>query len=220
MARKPHIPWEQLRLMVVLTLICAVSGGILALVNRATEPRIKAQAEQAVIRSLAFCLPGADEFEEVNVRPLLPQTDADKEVQAAFRGFANGVPAGVVLNVEVRGYGGPVGLMIGVTEDGRVAGIKVLNHSETPGLGSKITQERFLEQPALRKAGWEYPPALTQDGGDVQAVAGATVSSRAVVRGINRALEAADAVWERFSANSGHGSEESSQLNGGGDEEQ
>lgn len=212
------MPREQLRLVVVLALICAVSGGILALVNRVTEPRIKEQAEQAVKRSLAFCLPGADEFQEEHVIPVSQQ--ADKEVLAVFRGISDGVPAGVVVNVEVRGYGGEVGLMVGITEEGRVAGIKVLNHAETPGLGSKITGEKFLEQQAFREAGLEYSPALTQDGGDVQAVAGATISSRAVVRGINRALEAAGAVWETIFIDSARGPEESSQLDEGGDREQ
>ncbi len=219
MARRPYIPWEQLRLMLVLTLICAVSGGFLALVDRATAPRIQARAEQAVLQSLAFCLPGADEFQEVEAGPLLARMNADKEVRAVFRGFAGGVPAGVVVNLETRGYGGPVSLMVGITEDGRVARVKVLNHSETPGLGSKITEERFLEQPALRRAGREYPPALTQDGGEVQAVAGATISSRAVVRGINRALEVAGTVGEGFTAHSGSGPEENKQGNGGGDKE-
>lgn len=179
---------DQLRLVLVLTLIAAVSGGILAVVNYFTAPKIKEAEERATNAALASCLPGAATFRKEESLP----AGAGADVTGVYLGFINDEPAGVVAKVEPRGYGGKITMMVGVTAEGKVAGVKVLSHTETPGLGAKIKKDAFLQQAAIRESGLGNPPALKQDGGKVEAITNATVSSRAVVRGINQALAVAE----------------------------
>ncbi|NLY89196.1 MAG: RnfABCDGE type electron transport complex subunit G [Firmicutes bacterium] len=178
---------DQLRLVLVLTLIAAISAGILAIVNHLTEPKIKEAERKATNEALALCLPGAGDFRE----ELLP-AGAGGDVSEVYRGYFNDKPAGVVVKVEPRGYGGKISMMVGITAEGKVAGIKVLSHSETPGLGAKIRKDDFLQQAAIRESGLGNPPALVRDGGKVEAITNATISCRAVVRGINQALVVAE----------------------------
>jgi electron transport complex protein RnfG len=178
----------QLRLVLVLSLIAAVSGGILAVVNYFTEPKIKEAEEKATNAALASCLPGAGDFRKEETLP----EGIGADVTEVYLGFVNGEPAGVVVKVEPRGYGGKITMMVGVTAGGKVAGVKVLSHSETPGLGAKIKKDTFLQQAGFQEGGVGNPPALKQDGGKVEAITNATVSSRAVVRGINQALVVAE----------------------------
>ena len=101
---------EQLRLVLVLTLIAAFSGGILAVVNHLTEPRIKELERQATNEALALCLPGAGDFQKES----LP-AGAGADVSEVYLGYVNNEPAGVVVKVEPRGYGGKISMMVGVT---------------------------------------------------------------------------------------------------------
>lgn len=198
MAKKTN---GQLRLVLVLTLIAAISGGMLAIVNHLTEPRIKEAEQKATNAALASCLPGAGDFRKEESLP----AGAGADVSEVYLGFANNEPAGVVVKVEPRGYGGKITMMVGITAGGKVAGIKVLSHSETPGLGAKIKKDTFLQQAAFREGGLGNPPALKQDGGMVEAITNATISSRAVVRGINQALAVAESLLT--SASGGPGDE-------------
>ena len=182
---------EQLRLVLVLTLIAAFSGGILAVVNHLTEPRIKELERQATNEALAICLPGAGDFQKEESLP----AGAGADVSEVYLGYVNNEPAGVVVKVEPRGYGGKISMMVGVTAGGKVAGVKILSHSETPGLGAKIKKDDFLQQAAIRESGLENPPALVRDGGKVEAITNATISCRAVVRGINQALAVAESFF-------------------------
>ncbi|HHU81992.1 MAG TPA: RnfABCDGE type electron transport complex subunit G [Firmicutes bacterium] len=202
---------EQLRLVLVLTLIAAISGGILAIVNHFTEPRIKELERQATNEALALCLPGAGDFQKEESLP----AGAGGDVSEVYHGFDNNEPAGVVVKVEPRGYGGKVTMMVGIAAQGKVAGIKVLSHSETSGLGSKITEDGFLQQEAIREGGLGKPPALKQDGGKVEAITNATISSRAVIRGINQALAVAESF---FTSTPGGPGDEAEAERGDGEE--
>ena len=111
-----------------------------------------------------------------------------------YRARRNGVPVAAVLTVIAPdGYVGPVRLLVGIAADGRVLGVRVSAHAETPGIGAAIADPgspwlagfagRSLAD--LPDARW----ALRKDGGDFDAIAGATVSSRAVVGGVRRAVQ-------------------------------
>ena len=94
---------------------------------------------------------------------------------------------GVVFVVSTVGYGGTIDLMLGLTPDGTITGIQVLKHGETPGLGAKITEERFLKQfPSknIQNTKW----VLKKNGGDIDQISGATISPQAVVTAIQSGL--------------------------------
>ncbi|MFA5113679.1 MAG: FMN-binding protein [Candidatus Margulisiibacteriota bacterium] len=91
---------------------------------------------------------------------------------------------GRAVAVKARGYGGEIELLVGIDAKGVVSGLKVLNHRETPGLGANITGTKFLGQFKGKKAGDRLEAKK-----DIDAISGATISSRAVCFGVKEALK-------------------------------
>ena len=87
------------------------------------------------------------------------------------------------------GFGGAMDIMVGVSADGVCSGVSIISHAETSGLGANATKEDFRAQ-FVGKAN----VAVTKDGGDIAALTGATITSRAVCDGVNAAIEAAASV--------------------------
>ncbi|HBL36172.1 MAG TPA: hypothetical protein DDZ55_05135 [Firmicutes bacterium] len=178
------------RLIMVLTIICVVSGGILGLVNALTEPVIKAQEELAQQKALQEALPPATVFRaEKATLEALKQSGSTGLVEV-YRGLRDEQPAGFVFIVDQQGYASLIRMAIGITQAGNLAGVNVISQSETPGLGAKVTNAEFLTQQAFQEATSESQLAVTKDKGEVDAITSATISSRAVVRGVNAALAA------------------------------
>ena len=132
----------------VLVIICMVMSGLLALTNGATAPIIAAAEAKANEEARLEVLSAADTFEKVEADGL---PDAVREVYKA----ANG--AGYTFSLTTTGYGGKntLKMTVGIDGEGKLTGVKVLSHKETPGLGSKITaDENFYGQfPGLDAAG-------------------------------------------------------------------
>jgi Na+-translocating ferredoxin:NAD+ oxidoreductase subunit G len=86
----------------------------------------------------------------------------------------------------VSGYGGRIRYLVGMADNERVTGVRIIAHSETPGLGDAIEPQRsdWIRQFVGRRPGDAQPWALTTDGGAFDAIAGATITSRAMVRGL------------------------------------
>lgn len=134
--------------ILVLVLICAIMSGLLAATNNVTAPIIEEAERKANEEARLEVLPDADSFEKVEADGL---PDAVKEVYRA----ANG--AGYTFSLTTQGYGGKntLKMAVGIDAEGKITGVKVLSHSETAGLGSKITSdESFYGQfPGLDAAG-------------------------------------------------------------------
>jgi len=110
-----------------------------------------------------------------------------------FRGVdANGSAAGYVSTGTVTGFGGPVEVTVGTDAAGVITGVRVggANFQETAGLGAKAKEPAFYEQ----FAGKEYPVDLTKNGGEIDAITAATITSSAVVRGVNDTIKNMSAV--------------------------
>lgn len=182
---------KELRLVLVLSLISIVAGGILAWVNSLTEPRIQAQAELSKKAALQDALPTASTFQSDQALLEKAQAAGNTDLMEFYTGHRDSEQVGIVFVADVKGYGSIIRLSIGVSLDGRLTGVKVISQAETPGLGVKVTESEFLEQPAFRQATSTDELAVVKDRGQVEAVTGATISSRAVVRGVNQALAAA-----------------------------
>ena len=134
--------------IIVLVLICVIMSALLALTNKATAPIIAEAERRANEEARLEVLPDADSFEKVEAAGL---PDAVREVYQA----ANG--AGYTFSLTTTGYGGKntLKMTIGIDGAGKLTGVKVLSHKETPGLGSKVTtEESFYGQfPGLDAAG-------------------------------------------------------------------
>ena len=134
--------------IIVLVLICAIMSGLLALTNSATAPIIAAAEEAAKQAARLEVMPDADDFSLVAVEGL---PAAVTEVYEATNG------TGYVFSLKAQGYGGKgtLNMAVGIGMDGKITGVTVLSHSETVGLGSKITTDaNFYGQfPGLDAAG-------------------------------------------------------------------
>jgi len=175
---------------IVLGGIGLLTSGALALADRATLADIKAAQELDMKQSLTQVLPGKYDNDLLKDTVTLPGPDGDVTVYRARRA---GKVVAVVFKVQARGYAGPVVSMMGVDRDGTMLGVRVIKHTETPGLGDKI-------EPA--KNNWIYefegkslgnPPAdkfaVKKDGGVFDQFAGATITPRAVVKSVKGGLE-------------------------------
>ncbi|MEI3502765.1 MAG: RnfABCDGE type electron transport complex subunit G [Anaerovoracaceae bacterium] len=93
--------------------------------------------------------------------------------------------AGTPVTAGYKGFGGTVKVMIGIDADGKVTGVKVTEHSETPGLGTKAADPEYLKQ---YKGVAEAPEASIKDDKNVDAVTGATITSNAVYNSVERSF--------------------------------
>lgn len=175
------------RLGIFLTLVCLVAAASLSYTYDLTAPRIAAYRAAKKLEALQRVLPGATEYKDETARAadLLakPEFSAVKTVEVAY---LDGRPIGAVLTVAPYGYSGNIVTLVGIKADGVISRVEILNQSETPGLGTKVTLPSFLDQFAGRPI--DRPLAVTKDGGDIQAIAGATISPRAVTTGVNQAV--------------------------------
>lgn len=177
---------KALRLGGVLFAVTAVTGMILGVVQWGTSYAILQAELAARTEALKEVMPEASRFEDFEALP----DDAVAGVQRA------GNDAGLVgwfLSVNANGYGGVVNFVVGVTKDGVVKGIKILNHSETPGLGAKSAEPEFYGQ-FRDRAGLPLRVVKGAAGDEeISAISGATITSTAVTDGVN----AAWGYWER-----------------------
>jgi len=175
---------EMILMVVVLTCLSAVSGGLLAAIRDNTKERIEYQQLKFVkgpaIRAI---LQGASNDP---ITDRFKITDGDVE-RSFFVGVFDGKAQRVAFESAGKGYGGDVGLMIGVNlADDNILGVGVTTHAETPGLGSKAQSDpAFVSQ--FKGLGAKETFGVKSDGGQIDAMSGATITSRAVCAGVTDA---------------------------------
>lgn len=180
-----------IRLGIPVVLVCLVAAGGLAVTYAATKDRIAAQDAAAVQRSLLAVLPEATEFEQVTDEAELTaarEAAGDVTVDSIYTALdGSDQETGVGLLVASRGYGGPIRMAVGLDRNGKVAGVSIVSMNETPGLGTKVVEDKgFL--PRFTGA------ASADDAHDVDTITGATKSSRGVRMGVEAALRAYTAI--------------------------
>ena len=168
---------EMIKMIVVLTFLSSFSGGLLAYVKENTAERIENQVLQFVKGPTLKSL-----FKDAENDPLTDRftIDREKESMTFFVAKLDGKTQTVAFEASGKGYGGDVGLMVAVdvTTD-KIYGVGVTTHSETAGLGSMAKDDpsfaaQFADQPLLEAI------QVTGDGGKINALSGATITSRAV----------------------------------------
>ena len=168
-----------LRIALTLLAITAVVAVILAAVNSVTEPRIAAQNEQKTQAAIEAVLPGGGQKVDF--------TDDTGLVTAAYKG-----DAGCAVQVAPAGFNGTVTMMVGVDNDGKVTGISIISHTETAGLGAVAAADTDAGRSFRDQfAGMSGTVSVSKDGGEVDALTGATITSRAVCKGVSAALACA-----------------------------
>lgn len=174
---------DMIRMVVVLSVLCALSGFALSYLKMATATRIEDQVLTYVQGpALARVFAGAENSPIADRRKFV----ADGREVTVFPCIVGGVLKGVAIEDRGRGYGGEIGVMVGFNVDNdSLAGIGVTTLKETPGLGMRVTEAGFSDQ----FAGARTPVALTAQGGGIDAVSGATISSTGVTVAVNGAAK-------------------------------
>ena len=167
------------RLAITLLLITAVVATLLAEVNAVTEPRIETLNAEKTQTAIEAVLPGGGEE--------IAFTDDSGIVSTIYKG-----QSGYAVEVTPAGFNGTVTMMVGVDNSGKVLGISIVNHTETAGLGGAEAASQGAAGTAFRSqfAGMSGSVSVSKDGGQVDALTGATITSRAVCTGVNAALNA------------------------------
>ncbi len=196
----PEISRSMLKNSLVLGLFAIVTVGLVALTQLGTAQRI-AEAERAARnRALSELLPAGsyDNHLQDAVRVLRDPLLGSEGDSPAYLASLGGQPTAVILQVSAPdGYSGSILLLVGIQANGQLAGVRVIRHKETPGLGDKIElakspwvrafDGKSLAQPD--ESGW----AVKKDGGEFDQFAGATITPRAVVKAVHHALQYFDA---------------------------
>lgn len=185
-----------LRTALRLAAFTAGTAAVLGAVHLATREPIATEQRRAERAALAALLPESGfDNDPVADTILLRAPDAfgDDRPRPVRRATLRGEPVAAVLSVVAPdGYGGPIELLIGVRVDGSVVGVRVVAHAETPGLGDPIEEARSDWIHTFAGRGLGDPPAhrwaVRRDGGDFDQFAGATITPRAVVAAVRRAL--------------------------------
>jgi len=151
-----------------LALICALAALLLAGVNLLTKDKILLQAQEEEFNSVKEVLPRGERFEAVK--------EGDKvlyyKVYNKDEEFL-----GVAFKASAKGYSSIIEVIVGMYSDGRIAGIKILSQSETPGLGSRVASSEYLDQFLNKDVhGLE----------EVETITGATISSKAVLDAVKK----------------------------------
>lgn len=175
---------------ILLGSVTLLTGGALALADRATQADIQAAQARDMQQSLAQVLPGQYDNDLLKDTVSVRGPDGDVTVYRARRA---GKVEAVVFQVQGQGYAGPVVSMMGVDRNGQVLGVRVIKHKETPGLGDKVDPAKSDWIHAFEHTFFGAPPedkwAVKKDGGAFDQFSGATITPRAVVKSVKGGLE-------------------------------
>lgn len=166
-----------LRMALTLLIITSVVAAALAGVNAITAPKIAAITQQKTQAAIEKVLPGGGE----KLESFPDETGIVKSVYASESGYA--------IEVAPNGFDGPVTMMVGVSKDGKVLDISIISHTETPSLGAVAAAQNSAGESFRNQfIGQSGSLSVSKDGGTIDALTSATITSRAVTAGVNAAL--------------------------------
>jgi electron transport complex protein RnfG len=176
-----------LRPFLILTLISAGAGLLLSGVYALTHKKILAERRKFELKSIKKGVPSY-------------KNEPDKEkllIEGKYVCYIARDQKGEIVGIAIpmtssNGYSGEIKILVGITPIGKVSGVEILKHAETPGLGAKIEEKKFRAQ-FLGKSLSGFKWKVRKEGGEVDEITGATISSRAVTEAIENALK----VFER-----------------------
>jgi len=177
---------EIIRMITVLTVLCAFSGGLLAALRDGTQERIENQQLEFVKGPTIRAILKGSSNDPITDRFKIKDGETEKSF---FVGKFDGKAETVVFESTGKGFGGDIGFMVGVNvADDKIVGVGVTTHSETPGIGSRAqTDPRFAGQFKGLSLTGDFK--VKNDGGQVDAISGATVTSKGVAGAVTDAVK-------------------------------
>jgi electron transport complex protein RnfG len=185
------LPLKALGVLAVLAILAAVLAGV---AHRVTGARVAENQRLAALAVLHSVLP-ADAHDNDLLDDVIEVVDGEllgsSKPHRIYRARKAGAPAGTVMEVTAPGgYGGPIELLLGIYADGRVATVRIGANHETPGIGDRIEHRDWISQFDGHSL-TDPPPEdwlVKRDGGKFDELTGATISPRAVVKGVYNGL--------------------------------
>jgi len=181
---------------VILAVLAAICTALVAVTHSTSAPRIEQNRQDFLEQSLQPVLAGIDYDGALSESTILitpPHGLPGDDEVPVYRVYAGGEPVAALFVVRARGgFSGPIRLLIGISADGEVTGVRVLEHRETPGLGDLIEagksdwikqfNGKSLANPAV--TGW----SIKRDGGEFDQLTGASITPRAVIKAIKETM--------------------------------
>ncbi|MFH1477611.1 MAG: RnfABCDGE type electron transport complex subunit G [Verrucomicrobiota bacterium] len=188
-----------IKMVVVLTAISVVAGYLLATTNKITKAPIAAARLAEKMDAMKKVLPDYDNNPAVNTCVV---QEAGKQ-WTFYVARRQGVFAGAAFEAASdQGYSGTIRILAGILPDNSIKGLEIIEQTETPGLGAKISESAFKDQfqgKAISHTRW----MVKKDGGDIDAITGATISPRAVISALTTGLAVYTNHFDRIAATDG-----------------
>lgn len=177
-----------INMVYVLFLVAAIAGLALGAVYNVTKEPIELAKKAKIESAIKEVLP---EFDELKPQYLVMSYDGNKPKDSLtfFDAYKEGQYVGTAVNTyTMKGFSGLIKLMVGFQPDGTISNVSVLEHKETPGLGTKMAEPKFKDQ-FMNQNPESFNLKVTKDGGEVDAITAATISSRAFSDATERAFQ-------------------------------
>lgn len=163
------------KIAINLTLACLISGVIIAITYYFTNPIAKANNIKLTKDAMKALVQDADSFKQVNSK------------EGWYSGEKNNKTIAYIVPSENKGYGGEIKLLVAVTPEGKVINYTILSHNETPGLGDNTAKDKFKKQFVGKEVKNLVVVKDPADQDNIQAITGATISSKAVTTAVKKA---------------------------------
>ncbi|SKC64410.1 RnfABCDGE type electron transport complex subunit G [Maledivibacter halophilus] len=185
---------EIAKLGLILLLICVIAALALAFTNEFTKDQIDYQRNLASEKARIAILPSAESFKplsEIDEDKFNELMKGNNGIAEIFAGLKGDSIIGYTFKTLPSGYGGTVEVMTGINLEGKITGVRIGNHHETPGLGANAQLPSFYEQYENKSINSEIKVIKTKPTVDnqIQAISGATITSSAVTSGVNTAID-------------------------------
>jgi electron transport complex protein RnfG len=177
---------ENIKLGLILLLITGIAGMLLGGAYEITKAPIEKQIAADRQAAMKEILPTADRFDTADVS--IVGNEKISEVNVGLKGTEI---TGYAIKVSPKGYAGPVNIMVGISIEGKVTGIKIISHTETPGLGANAPKPKFSGQYKDKSTKDKLAVVKTAPSKEnqIQAITGSTITSKAVTLGVNDAID-------------------------------
>lgn len=166
-----------------LFLICVVATALLGFTNQITELKIEQLAIETQMKAKQEVLADASEFSDEMTAEL------DGTAYSYYEGTKDGKTVGYVFATSAKGYGGDIDIMVGVDNEGKVTGVSILEISETAGLGMNAKNDDWRSQFLGKSSTVSVIKNGTPADDEISALTGATITSNAMAKAVNIALD-------------------------------
>lgn len=181
-------------MVIVLTCVALITGGLLAWVNHVTEAPKLAEQQRSLAADISKVM-GGKTVKETDVKNITKEFDGKTyEFVVHYVALINGTPLGKAVESTTMGFGGDLTVLVGLDLQGKVLGYAIRQTSETPGLGIKAEEwfQKDGKGSIIGKDPLSKSFAVSKDNGDIDGITASTITSRAFLKAVRQACEATE----------------------------